>query len=411
MTHSPSQEPVLAAMADPEVYPHPVERVEQRETHISHVFLAGERVYKVKKPVEMGFLDFSTLERRRHYCRREVELNRRLAPDIYRSVAVITLDNGEYRLEGAGEAVEVAVRMRRLPDRCALHRRLALGSLRDGEIRDLSRLLADFYRKADPAPSGSDLGTWESVRGNCEENFQQIAPFRTSPLDPETCDLVERATRSFLDRHRPLFRRRSAQRWVRNCHGDLRAGHIYLEDRFHIIDCIEFNRRFRYHDVASDLAFLAMDLDHLGHAELGPVLLDRITSRTGDGDLFLLIDFYKCYRAMVRCKVACFQIEGAAGDDQEKDRRKKAARQFLSLAGAYALRFSRPTLWAVCGLPGSGKSTLAGRLGQAMGAPVLQTDVIRHPYPRRYQRGAGGGLSPGSLRIPSDCIPPPCVAI
>ncbi len=377
MTHSPSQKPVLDAMADPAFYPHPVESVERRETHISHVFLAGERVYKVKKPVEMGFLDFSTLSRRRFYCRREVALNRRLAPDIYKSVTAITSDNGAYRLEGAGEAVEYAVRMRRLPDHCALHRRLARGPLTEKEIKSLGRLLADFYLKADSAPIRSDLGTWAVVRRNCRENFEQTSPYLDDPLDPDLSRLIEEATHSFLDRNRALFHRRSAEDRIRNCHGDLRAGHIYFDGRFHIIDCIEFNRRFRYHDVASDLAFLAMDLDDLGHGAIGAGIVEACAAHLGDGDLFLLIDFYKCYRAMVRCKVACFQIKGAAADAEEKERRTEDARRFLSLAGDYARRFSRPTLWAVCGLPGSGKSTLARRLAQAMDRPVLRTDLIR----------------------------------
>lgn len=394
MTQHASQEPLLAAMADPAFYPHPVETVEERETHISHVFLAGDFVYKVKKPVEMGFLDFSTLEKRRHYCRQEVALNRRLAPDIYKGVVRITHSHGSYGLEGTGETVEYAVKMRRLPDHCALDRMLTRKSLQGEQIQRLGRLLADFYMEADPAPIRSDLGSWEVVRQNCQENFDQSNPFLGNPLDPETFDLVEKATRFFLDRHKGFFQRRMADHRIRNCHGDLRTEHIYFDGRFHIIDCIEFNQRFRYHDAASDLAFLAMDLDFRGYPELGEMIIDACAAYTGDADLFLLLDFYKCYRAMVRCKVICFQMAGAAPGKKAGLGRK--AGRYLSLAGDYAIRFSRPTLWAVCGLPGAGKSTLARQLSRAMGLEVLRTDTIRKDlFKTAARQGSDQGYGEG----------------
>lgn len=390
MTQHSSQTRLLSAMAQPDFYPHPVETVDRRETHISHVFLAGDVVYKVKKPVEMGFLDFSTLEKRRHYCRQEAALNRRLAPDIYKGVEAITQKDGVYRLSGTGETVEYAVKMRRLPDHCALHRLLKREALQEEQVRDLGRLLADFYTKAVPAPTGSDLGSWEVVRKNCEENFEQLGPFLETPLDPERFHLVEKATRSFLDRRKAAFRRRTAEGRIRNCHGDLRSGHIYFDGRFHIIDCIEFNQRFRYHDAASDLAFLAMDLDFLGYTELGPRILDICSAHLGDAAMFLLLDFYKCYRAMVRCKIACFQMADA--EPGERARRVRNAERYLSLAGDYAPRFSRPTLWAVCGLPGAGKSTIAKRLSRSLDAAVLRTDVIRKEL---FGAGDSGGPERG----------------
>lgn len=375
--HEPLEKPLISAMTDPGFYPHPVERVELRQTHISWVFLAGDFVYKVKKPVQLGFLDFSSLEKRRRYCREELELNRRLAPDIYLDRVAITRQDGRFSLEGRGRTVEYAVKMRRLPDRSALPRLLARESLSQTGIQDLGRMLADFYTRAEPAPRESDLGTWERVKQNCQENFRQTGPFQGQPLDTESFELVERATLAFLDRQKELFDRRAAQGRVRNCHGDLRAGHIYFDGRFHIIDCIEFNQRFRYHDLASDLAFLSMDLDFMGHSKLACQIMESCAAHLGDGELFLPLDFYQCYRAMVRCKVACFQMAEHAGDQAKQTRLGELANQYLALAQTYAIRFSRPTLWAICGLPGSGKSTLADRLGQGLGAPVLATDRIR----------------------------------
>jgi len=197
-------------------------------------------------------------------------------------------------------------------------------------------------------------------------------------LDEEIFQIVRSATLSFLHRKKGIFEKRVNNKKIRDCHGDLRTGHIYFTDEgIQIIDCIEFNERFRFQDIASDLAFLAMDLDYEGFPQIANDLLDNFAKQTQDPDLFVLIDFYKCYRAFVRCKVNCIRLQEGDLDKHARKKLIKETRKYLDLAYKYAGRFIRPTLWVVCGMPGSGKSTIAGELSRILSIRTFQSDVIR----------------------------------
>jgi uncharacterized protein len=374
--HTP--ENLFRQMAAPDFYPHPADAVDIRETHISMVFLAGEFVYKIKKPLDLGFLDFTTLEKRLYFCRQELALNRRLARHVYLDVVPITLSNGVYHLAGDGPAVEYAVKMQRLSDDWAMSNLLEQGGIHQQHIHALSDVLARFYAGPGAPEQAAQFGSWEVVSANCAENFSHTAGFAGKLFDDRLFKIVRSAMTAFLQRRKPLFEKRLRSAKIKDCHGDLRTDHVYFTDNgVQIIDCIEFNPNFRYGDIASDLAFLVMDLDGRGHGGAGHALLTDYVGRTGDADLFALIDFYKCYRALVRFKVDCIRIMEKDVSAPEKARLLSEIEKYLNLAYGYAVGFSRPVLWVVCGMPASGKSAIAERLGQAFGIRVLQSDMIR----------------------------------
>jgi aminoglycoside phosphotransferase family enzyme/predicted kinase len=363
-------------MSDPAFYPGAASRVEVRETHISLVFLTDDLVYKIKKPVELGFLDFRTLSDRRRFCLREVELNRRLSKGVYMDVVDIREDaSGRLTLGGEGETVEHAVRMARLPDEANLASLLDRKPLDDTRLAALGDVLAEFYASAQRGENIDAFGQPELIRVNTEENFEQIGPYVPGRLDSAKWDFIREVSRSFLADHEDILRHRVREGRIRDGHGDLRADHIYFHNGVQVIDCIEFNERFRYGDAALDLAFLVMDLDRLGHGRTGRRLLSAYARTARDPEVYALLDFYAAYRALVRLKVACFSLE-RAGDEALRE-----AKRYLELAYRYALCFGRPVLWIFAGLPGSGKSTLAERVSRALFMPLFQSDLVRKEDP------------------------------
>jgi len=364
-------------MSDPGFHPHPATGVEQRETHISRVFLAGDFAYKIKKPISLEFLDFSTLEKRYTSCLQEVSLNRRLAPDVYMGLVPISYDRGQYRLGKPGTPVEFAVHMHRLPeDRSMLHL-MHLKQIDETDIKRLAARLFDFYQQA---PSGShinEFGSVDLIRLNCEENFLQIEEFGGDRVDKHLLDIIASTTHACLDHHADLFQTRIDNGHIRDCHGDLRCGHIYFERGIQIIDCIEFNDRFRFSDSACDLAFLIMDMEYEGFPDIANSLVDGLAQSSGDSRLYVVLDFYKCYRAMVKSKVCYISIRGTDRNDYLPKKLQREADKYLNLAYLYAVRFSSPILWVMCGLPASGKSTLAKELAERLGIPVFRSDAIR----------------------------------
>ena len=371
------QAEIFQAMEKPEFYPHPVTRVEQKETHISKVFLTGAYVYKIKKAINLEFLDYTSLSKRKFYCHQETTLNRRLSDDIYLGVVAITWKDGCCFLDGPGDVVEYAVKMRQLTEQRSMVRLLRRGKMGRKTIEQLALKLAEFYGQAPTGEKINSYGEWESVRNNCEENFQQSSTFVGKILDEQMLQMVRAATRSFLHRKKLLFKQRVNKGKIRDCHGDLRSGHIYLTDGIQIIDCIEFNERFRYSDITSDLAFLMMDLDYEGFSNNARHLLDCYVKYADDPDVFVLIDFYKCYRALVRAKVNCLRLTNGTLGEGEKKRLLRGTDRYLSLAYKYAILFTRPTLWVICGMAASGKSSIATALSEKLDIGVLHSDLVR----------------------------------
>jgi aminoglycoside phosphotransferase family enzyme/predicted kinase len=350
------------------------------ETHISRVFLLEGDVFKIKRPVNLGFLDFTTLERREAACRAEVSLNARLAPDVYLGVVPVRLDpGGRASLCSDGAVVDWAVHMRRLPDAQRADVRLARGQLDRRAIDSIAAHLARFHADARTDDAVSAFGETEAIARNIEENFAQTRGIIDTYVPDEAAEILRWQT-AFLRGHAPLFAQRVASGRIRDGHGDLRLEHVYLDpgDRPTIIDCIEFNDRFRFADVCADVAFLSMDLEAHGRVDLAERLLARYARESNDYDLYALVDFYESYRAFVRGKIAAFM---AADPDIDEGARTGAAaearRHFLLALAADRRSLLVPVVVAVGGIIASGKSTVAERLADEMSAPVVDADRTR----------------------------------
>ena len=381
--------PIVAALTDPAVYPHAVDHVELVETHISWVFLAGDRVYKVKKPVDLGFLDFTTLERRRFFCEEEVRLNRRLTHDVY--LGVVDLNGRDtIALGGPGPTVEVAVMMQRLPNDRMLDELVRRNAAAPELLEELGHIVARFHAEAPTGGEIDDLGSLATIRANWSENFAQTERLHPDVLPAEWRRTVRAWVERFMEREASRFAARVAAGRARDCHGDLQAQHVCCTEPIQIFDCIEFNHRFRYGDVAGEIAFLAMDLDRLGRPDLALRFLNAYLEASGDYDAVPLIDFYRAYRAFVRGKVLSFQI------DQRPEAAAKARDRF-ALAVRYTERRDRPRLLITSGVIGSGKSTLARHVAASLGAIVVRTDAVRKrlaglALSERRQAGFGEGF-------------------
>lgn len=375
---------LIAALSKPSAYPQPVGTIEVRQTHISVVFLTAEHAYKIKKPVALGFLDFSTLEKRRFYCHEEVRLNRRLAPAVYVGVVPITRAGDEIRLEGAGEIVEWAVKMQRLPDDATLLRRLEDGLISPQVMEALARRLSDFHARADSGAHIALFGRWDVVARNARENFEQSFAQLGTTVSQAVYERLRQLTDEALTRLGSLIAFRADQFMTRDTHGDLRLDHVYLfpdrtpPDDLVVIDCIEFNERFRFADPVADMAFLEMDLLFHGHDNLAGVFADAYFRASGDAQGRVLLPFYTAYRALVRAKVDGITLAEQEIPQAQRTRLfAKACAHWLLALGQLAAPGQKPCLLLVAGLPGTGKSTLAGRLAEQAGFQVIRSDVVR----------------------------------
>jgi len=386
---------VVRWLLDPRAYPEGERptRVTLVETHISWLLFAGRVVYKVKKPVDFGFLDFTTLEKRRFYCLEELRLNQRLSPDVYLEVVEIAGEQGRLTVGGTGSVVEYAVKMRALPPDRWLSGLLTRGEASPALMRRIAQRIAAFHASAGAA--AGEVGSIDTVRVNTRENFVQTREYVGVTVTAEAHDRVEAYTEAFLGVRAGRFARREHAGRIRDCHGDLHADQICAENGIAFIDCIEFNERFRFSDVAADIAFPAMDVDYYGRPDLSAELIREYVTASGDSGVLDVLDFYKCYRAFTRGKVRGFRLRQA--DLGEADRRAivDRASRYFELANAYARLPGRLAV-AICGLMGTGKSSLARALAPRLGAEVLSSDVVRKELagigpdePRREAWGEG----------------------
>ena len=367
--------PLIAALMEPRRYAHAVDAVELIETHISWVLLAGEYAYKIKKPVALGFLDFSTLEARRHFCEEELRLNRRLSPALYAGVAPITGDPAHPEFNGGGPVIEYAVKMREFPQQALASRLLDSSALNATHFDALAKRLAAFHLEAGIAATGCPYGSPESVLGPVRDSFDQIGR-----LLPDGADQVRLAElRAWTEREYHAlwshFRVRQAQGNVRECHGDLHLENIVMLDGALIpFDCIEFSPAMRWIDVMSDVAFLFMDLTHHGRTDFAYRFLNAYLDASGDYAGLAVLRFYRVYRAMVRAKISA--IRSWQGSGSAKDCKLKATRDYIDLAGRFA-RDGQAAMVLMHGLSGSGKSQLAQYLSDHLGAVQLRSDRER----------------------------------
>ena len=377
----------LDQMLVPSFYPEDTSKVELVQTHISWVFVCDEFVYKIKKPVDFGFLDFTTLEKRRHFIEEELRLNRRLCPDIYLDfLALRKQEDGQYILGerdgGGGEVVEWVLKMKRMPEAGMMQGMIRREEIEGVHIDRIVERLVPFYRSAATGGWVDQYGTLEKVWFNIQENFDQTKPFLGSLLDEEKYQRIVQYNRDFVETKRGLFEERISEHMIREGHGDLYSANICFDEEkgdVYCFDCIEFNERFRCGDIACDLGFLAMDLDFHGLPWFERRLEDEFAQAYGDGSLTLLMDFYKCYRAYVRAKIGCFMFNDQGLDSEAREKAREDAINYFALAFRYAGGFEgvRPTVYCFSGPSGTGKSTLAKDFSKTRGIKWFNSDVIR----------------------------------
>ena len=316
-------------LLSPDIYRHPVDKTDLVQTHISYVILAGDFVYKFKKPVDFGFLDFSSLEKRKYFCEQELILNRRLCPDIYLETVTVTKEASGHHLNGDGDTIEFGIKMVRMDEEAMMGNVISRGELTKGHLDRIINVLVPFYNNAEGGERLQGYGEAASVGINVLENFDQTESFvGRDGLSRERFDIIKHYSRSVLS-NETVFKKRIETGKIRDCHGDLYSANICLDDSVHIFDCIEFNERFRYSDVAADVAFLAMDLDYHGLDELSGYFLNRFADASSDPGLLDLALFYQCYRAYVRGKIGLFTAaDPAVGKDVAETCAQQAARYF-----------------------------------------------------------------------------------
>lgn len=367
------QKNLIAALMRPAAFPHPVQALQLLETHISWVILTGEFAYKVKKPLDLQFLDYSSLERRRHFCAEELRLNRRTAPRLYLAVVPITGTPAAPSLGGDGPVLEYAVQMRQFPQEDLLSARLAAGQLAPDEVDSLARVVATFHVQAAVVPDAEPWGTPEEAHRPVQENFSQIRPRLADGEEQARLVRIAAWAQARQAALRPVFARRREEGRVRECHGDLHLGNLVLLDGVPCpFDGIEFSAALRWIDVMSDTAFLMMDLEQRGRPDLAWRFLDGYLQHTGDFDGLAVLDYYRSYRAMVRAKVTAIRLEQAGADDTLLPE----YRRYAQLAERYTRPVS-PCLLITCGPSGSGKTFLTQPLLERRGMVRLRSDVER----------------------------------
>lgn len=357
--------------------------LEVKETHISRVLIGRERVLKLKKPVDFGFLDYTTLLMRKQACEAEVRLNSRISPEVYLGVEPIR--------DTSGVVVDYGVLMRRLPADRMLDELVKAGQATEAMIARAGGRLAAFHAEARRGPEVDAFGSLAVLRRNWEENFEQTAPYVGRTISADAFARIRAWVNTRLETDRARFEARVAEGRIVDGHGDLRAESICVVNGMHFFDCIEFNDRFRCGDVAGEIAFLAMDLDSLGRPDLGYNAVENYAGRSRDAGLWPLLPFYRCYRAYVRGKVLSFRLDQEGLSAEQKERAASRAASYFALAARYADRLERRAVILVGGRSGTGKTTIARAIASELGLRVVSTDAVRESVFGERKAAAGFG--------------------
>jgi aminoglycoside phosphotransferase family enzyme len=329
---------MIEDLMNPSAYSEKIKNIKFIQTHISNVFIGEKYVYKIKKPVNFGFLDFSSIKKRKYYCNREVELNSRFSKDVYLGVYPVTFDGNNHSINGEGDIVDYAVKMRRIPDKDLLKSRFNNNTVTQKDIERVAKAIADFHKESKQSEEIDDFGKLNTVKFNTDENFQQTQEFIDNSITKEQFYELKNWTDEFYNKHSNLFEKRIEAGKIRDCHGDLHMEHIVLTDPIIIFDCIEFNDRFRYSDTLSDIAFLLMDLEFNGGENFSKNLCSlylNFADEKKDSETMDIFNYYKIYRAYVRGKVTSFILnDGNVGEDK-KNNARNIAQKYFSLAHSY----------------------------------------------------------------------------
>ncbi|MBT8171286.1 gluconokinase [Candidatus Bathyarchaeota archaeon] len=330
------QNQIIEALRKPEAYIEKTENIEVEQTHISYIFFTKDFVYKVKKPVNFGFLDFTTLEKRKKFCEKELKLNRRLCGDMYIKVVPITKSAKQIKINGQGKIVEYAVKMKRIPQENMMSILLDEDKVDYKLIDKIAKIIVEFHLRVKTNKRIKNFGSLKTIEKNWVENFIQTKEFVNKTITPEEFSFINNKVNEFMKNNKSLFTKRVLENRIKDCHGDIHSGNIFISDKIYIFDAIEFNERFRYSDVASEVAFLAMDLDKKGKNGFSNFLVERYIKYSNDQELQELLAFYKCYRAYVRGKVIGFKLNDLNVNNKEKIEAKKEASNYFKLASDYA---------------------------------------------------------------------------
>ncbi len=364
-------------MLEPSFYDHPTDQIQLIETHISWVFLTGQFAYKVKKPVDFGFLDFTRLEKRKYYCEEELRLNGRLAPDTYLSVIPITLCDETFTLNDTSHIVEYVIKMKEFPQDCLLQALLKKNLLNASHIQELAKRLAISHDQIAIAPEDSKLGQADEVFKPIEQNFIILEPLLESGIDKQHLETIKQASFSLFKNIYSFLQKRKEGGFIRECHGDMHLGNIALvNDEILIFDGIEFNDSFKWIDTMSELAFLVMDLQDHDQAEFANLVLNQYLQITGDYNGIRVFRLYLLYRAMVRAKVAGLRFQQQDKNSDAYRHSLEELHNYFDLALSY-VNYQEPGLILMHGVSGTGKSWLSEKLAEQLGIIILRSDMER----------------------------------
>jgi aminoglycoside phosphotransferase family enzyme/predicted kinase len=376
-------ENIIKNMSKPHFYGKNINSVKKIETHISYVFLTGKFAYKIKKPVDYGFLDFSTLDKRKYYCYEELKLNRRLCPDIYIEVLPITKRGKEIELNGNGEVIDYTLLMKEFSQKNIMKNLLEKGKIRYDEIDKINEILINFYNSIKTNDKINKYGKIKNIKKNLIENFTQTKKYINLSITEEKYNYIKNIVDHYLTKKEKIFNQRITNKNIHDCHGDLHTGNIVISKMdIYIFDCIEFNKRFRYCDSASDIGFLAMDLDYQNHPYHSSYLIESYIKKSNDFHILEVLNFYKSYRAYVRGKVISFNLNGSL-ESKKYTMLLEQAKKYFELSNYYSslleieIRKKKPLLFIIFGLTGTGKSTLSLKLSIDYNAKLINTDIIR----------------------------------
>lgn len=370
--------PLVQAMLRPEFYPHPVaEPIQLVQTHISYVLLTGELVYKLKKPMNYGFLDFSTLEKRKHFCHEELRLNQRGAAELYLDVLPIVQDGENFVLNGEGEAVEYVVKMQQFPQETLLSEMYDRGELSEQHLEALAKVLADFHKKSPTNDYILSFGEVAQIRQAIDENYDQTVNYIGVAQTQSQFDETKAYTDRLFAEQKPLFDQRIQNKWIRECHGDVHLRNIcFWHNKILLFDCIEFNEPFRFVDVMFDIAYIIMDFDARSRPDLSNLFLNAYLEQTGDWEGLQVLPLYLSRQAYVRAKVTSFLLDDSSIPETVKQESKETASRYYQLAWKYTQQ-KTGKLIMMSGFSGSGKSTTARTLARQSGAIQIRSDAVR----------------------------------
>ncbi len=332
---------IISGLERPSAYPHATGAIQRIITGVSVVFLTGDFAYKFNKPLNLGFLDFSTLEKRKDQCEKEVRHNSLISPDLYLGIATINKDTkGNITVNGPGEVIEYAVKMKQLDPSLIMSELLAKNKVTAAHLQELAKKIFLFHQKAITNEETASFGSVKSIQFNWDENFQQTEKYQQKIIPEKDFLFMQEKVNDFIKKNSSIFNQRVEKNKIKHCHGDFHSANVFVTpEGIYIFDGIVFNKRFPCSDVIAEIAFMAMDLDFHGKKDLSQKFVKEYQRLSNDKEIPKLLDFYKCYRAYIRGKIACFTSDDANLTAEEKEKTIQNAKKYFSLARDYAELF------------------------------------------------------------------------